>query len=51
MAAIATVFGMGYGLLLNRVKGSEMTVSTYVGFSTIAFMNIVWLSLPYKTAK
>ena len=49
--AIATVFGMGYGLLLNRVKGSEMTVSTYVGFSTIAFMNIVWLSLPYKNGE
>lgn len=49
--AIATVFGVGYGLLLNRVKGSEMTVSTYVGFSTIAFMNIVWLSLPYKNGE
>lgn len=46
--AIALVFGIGYGILLNRVKGSEMTVSTYVGFSVIAFMNIMWLTLPFK---
>lgn len=46
--AIAIVVGIGYGVLLNRVKGSEMTVSTYVGFSIIAFMNIMWLSLPFK---
>jgi simple sugar transport system permease protein len=46
--AIASVLGILYGLLLNRVKGSEMTVSTYVGFSVIAFMNIMWLSLPFS---
>lgn len=46
---IAIVLGYGYGLLLNRVRGSEMTVSTYVGFSAIAFSNIVWLLLPYKS--
>lgn len=45
---LGSLFGIGYGFLLNRVKGSEMTVSTYVGFSVIAFMNMVWLSLPYK---
>ena len=46
---IAILLGYAYGILLNRVKGSEMTVSTYVGFSAIAFSNIVWLSLPYKS--
>lgn len=46
--AIATVFGYLYGLLLNKVKGSEMTVSTYVGFSVVALMNIMWLVLPFK---
>lgn len=46
---IAAVFGYLYGLLLNRVKGSEMTVSTYVGFSAIAFANIIWLILPFKS--
>lgn len=43
--------GIGYGQILNRVKGSEMTVSTYVGFSVIAFMNIVWLSLPFTSGE
>ncbi|NLK27696.1 MAG: ABC transporter permease [Clostridiales bacterium] len=46
-ALIAWFVGMGYGVLLNRVKGSEMTVSTYVGFSVIAFMNILWVTLPF----
>lgn len=46
---IATLLGYVYGLLLNRVKGSEMTVSTYVGFSAIAFSNIIWLLLPYRS--
>ena len=40
--------GALYGLLLNKVKGSEMTVSTYVGFSIISLMNIGWLLLPFK---
>ncbi len=48
---MAAVLGTLYGLLLNRVKGSEMTVSTYVGFSVIAFMNIVWLSLAFKNGE
>ncbi len=46
-AVIAWFLGMGYGLLLNRVKGSEMTVSTYVGFSVIAFMNILWVTIGF----
>lgn len=45
------LLGTGYGILLNKVKGSEMTVSTYVGFSIIAFMNIMWLSLPFKNGE
>lgn len=45
---IGALIGVGYGLILNKVKGSEMTVSTYVGFSAIAFMNMVWLALPFK---
>ena len=50
-AAVSSLLGVGYGVLLNRVKGSEMTVSTYVGFSVIALMNIVWLSLPFKNGE
>ena len=43
---LAVGIGFLYGLLLNQVKGSEMTVTTYVGFSIIAFMNMVWIMLP-----
>ncbi|WP_426349261.1 ABC transporter permease subunit [Alloiococcus sp. CFN-8] len=46
---ISSILGYFYGLVLNKVKGSEMTVSTYVGFSVIAFMNIMWLVLPFKS--
>lgn len=48
---LASVVGIFYGMLLNKLKGSEMTVSTYVGFSIIAFMNIMWLSLPFKNGE
>ena len=34
------VFGYGYGKLLNRVKGGEMMISTYVGFSSVMLMSI-----------
>ena len=46
---VALIFGWAYGLLLNRVKGSEMTVSTYVGFSAVAFSKIYWAVLPVKS--
>ncbi|HOB11489.1 MAG: ABC transporter permease [Acetomicrobium sp.] len=44
----AVVFGFGYGQLLNRVKGGEMMIATYVGFSSVAFMCIMWLLLPFR---
>lgn len=44
----AILFGGGYGLLLNRIKGGEMMVATYVGFSSVSFMCIMWLMIPYK---
>ncbi len=43
------VFGFGYGKLLNRVKGGEMMIATYVGFSSVMVMSIAWLILPYKS--
>lgn len=46
---ISGVFGILYGLLLNRVKGSEMTVTTYIGFSIVALFNILWLTLPFRS--
>lgn len=48
---LAVGIGWGYGILLNQVKGSEMTVTTYVGFSVIAFMNILWTILPFKSGE
>jgi len=46
----AIIFGYLYGLLLNKVKGDEMIIATYVGFSVVAFMCIMWLLLPFKNA-
>lgn len=46
---IAIILGWGYGLLLNKVKGDEMMIATYVGFSSVAIMCIMWLVLPYSS--
>ena len=48
-APIAAAFGWLYGQLLNRVKGDEMMIATYVGFSSVALMCIAWLLLPYTS--
>ncbi len=45
---VAAVFGFFYGVLLNHVKGDEMIIATYVGFSFVFFMNMMWLILPFK---
>ncbi|HBK58141.1 MAG TPA: ABC transporter [Spirochaetaceae bacterium] len=42
------IFGWLYAKLLNKVKGEEMTIAMYVGFSFIMFMCIMWLILPYS---
>ncbi len=47
--AISAVTGYLYGKLLNRLKGSEMSVTTYVGFSIVSLMCIGWLVLPFKS--
>jgi len=47
--AFAALFGLAYGLLLNRVKGSEMMIATYVGFSSVMLMSMAWLVLPYTS--
>lgn len=44
----AAIFGFFYGMLLNRVKGDEMIIATYVGFSFVFFMNMMWLILPFS---
>ena len=48
---IAAVCGYLYGQLLNRLKGEEMSVTTYVGFSIVSLMCIAWLVLPFNSLK
>ncbi len=45
----ALLFGSGYGWLLNKIKGGEMMIATYVGFSSVSLMCMMWLLLPYKS--
>ncbi len=44
----AVVAGWAYAVLLNKVKGQEMMVGTYVGFSSVAVMCIFWLLAPFR---
>ena len=48
---IAAICGYLYALMLNRLKGEEMSVTTYVGFSIVSLMCIAWLVLPFKSLK
>lgn len=41
--------GFLYAELLERVKGQEMMVGTYVGFSAVFIMCVVWLLAPFKS--
>jgi len=42
----AIAVGIAYGMMLNKIKGSEMLVATYTGFSIVSFMSIVWVLIP-----
>jgi simple sugar transport system permease protein len=44
----AILLGIGYGKLLNKVKGEEMTIAMYVGFAGVMVMCIMWLVLPFN---
>lgn len=45
---LAMILGYLYGQMLNKVKGSELIVSTYTGFSIVSLMSIGWILLPLK---
>lgn len=45
---LAVAVGIGYGWLLNHMKGSEMTVGNYLNFSIVSLMCIGWMILPFK---
>jgi simple sugar transport system permease protein len=46
---IAVVLGFFYAQILNKVKGEEMMIATYVGFSSVAVMCMAWLLLPFSS--
>lgn len=50
-SVVAWFVGVGYGKLLNMVKGSEMTVTTYIGYSAIYLMCIVWFRAPFNSGE
>ncbi|MBS4539669.1 ABC transporter permease [Clostridium sp. D2Q-11] len=45
----ALIIGYLYAKILNAVKGSEMMVATYTGFSAVFFMSIAWILMPFKS--
>ena len=45
--ALAVPAGVGYGWLLNRTRGQEMMVGTYLGFAVVSGMSIFWLLAPF----
>jgi len=47
---VAIPMGMLYGALLNRVKGSEMAITVYVGFGTVSLFNILWALFPVSAS-
>jgi simple sugar transport system permease protein len=46
-ALLAIPAGAGYGWLLNRTRGQEMMVGTYLGFAAVSGMSIFWLLAPF----
>ncbi len=40
------LFGYLFGSMLNKMKGSELIVSTYTGFSAVALASILWVFYP-----
>jgi len=45
--ALAVPAGIAYGWLLNRTRGQEMMVGTYLGFAVVSGMSIFWLLAPF----
>jgi len=50
-AVAAWLMGVGYGKVLNMVKGSEMTVTTYIGYSIIYLSCILWFRAPFSSGE
>lgn len=46
--AVAIPAGAAYGWLLNRTRGQEMMVGTYLGFAVVSGMSIFWVLAPFR---
>ena len=46
---LGALAGYLYGKLLNKVKGSEMMIGTYAGFSIVSLLCIGWLLFPFNS--
>mgnify|MGYP001390926572 CR=1 FL=1 len=46
---LAAIAGYFYGKMLNRIKGEEMTVGNYIGYSVVSVMCIFWLVAPFSS--
>ncbi|MBZ2174855.1 ABC transporter permease [Schnuerera sp. xch1] len=47
--SLAIIAGYFYGKMLNKIKGDEMTVGNYVGYSIVSVMCIFWLVAPFTS--
>jgi len=45
---LAAPAGLAYGWLLNRTRGQEMMVGTYLGFAVVSMMSIFWVVAPFR---
>jgi len=43
---LGALLGLGFGWLLEKVRGQEMMVGIYVGFGAVAGMCVLWLKAP-----
>ena len=50
-SVLGAIAGYIYGVLLNKVKGQEMLVGTYAGFSIASGMCMFWLLAPFHSPK
>lgn len=46
---LSAITGYLYSKLINKVKGDEMTIATYMGWAVVFLMSIAWLLLPFKS--
>ena len=48
---LAIIVGIGYHAVLDRVKGQEMMVGTYLAFAAVFGMSIFWMMAPIRNPK